>query len=176
MEKNVLFRETQKFRSAILWIPFVAIIGFLFHKSIQQIIFDIPFGNKPMSNTGLIVFILFFGIGFPMLFYYANLITEVRSDGIYYRFIPMHIKWQKITFHEIKNCEIRKYSALRTYGGYGIRYSINGKAYNVSGSMGVMINLNNGKKILFGTQEAENFKNAINMAREGIKNIILKDQ
>ena len=169
MDKKVLFREIQKFRSAILWIPFAIMIGFLLYNTIRQIVFNIPFGDKPMSDIGLILFSTFFGIGFPMLFYFANLTTEVTSDGIYYKFSPMHIKWHTITFQEIKSYKIKKYNPFKTYGGYGIRYGINGKAYTVSGSMGIFLELNNGKKVLFGTKDPNNFKNAIDEAREGLE-------
>jgi len=169
MEKKIIFREIQKFRSLILWIPFVTMVGFLLHKTVQQIIFNVPFGDKPMTDTGLVGFFIFFGIIFPMLFYFANLKIEVRSDGIYYKFSPMHTKWHTITFQEIKSYQIKKYSPFRTYGGYGIRYGINGKAYNVSGSMGILLELNNGKKILFGTKDPNNFKSAIDEARKGIE-------
>lgn len=168
-ESKVFFRETQKFRSVILWAFFTIMIVFLLSKSIQRIVFDIPFGNNPLSDMGLVIFLIFFGIGFPALFYFSKLTTEVRSDGIYYKFSPMHIEWQKVSFQEVESLEVKKYSPFREYGGYGIRFSLKGKAYNVSGSMGVHLKLSNGKKILIGTQEPENFKIAINKAREGFE-------
>ncbi|MBM7615756.1 DUF6141 family protein [Alkaliphilus hydrothermalis] len=165
MENKVLFRETQKFRSVILWVCFALVIGSLLYRSIQQIVFDIPFGDKPFSDTGLAMFFIFFGIGFPAFFYFLNLTTEVRNDGIYYKFSPMHIKWQRISFEEIEGCEVKKYRPFREYGGYGIRYTLKGKAYNVSGVMGIQLLLRNGKRVLIGTQEPDKFMDAINKAR-----------
>jgi hypothetical protein len=44
---------------------------------------------------------------------------------------------------------------LWEYGGWGIRYSWNGIAYNTKGNMGLQIVMNTGKRILIGTQKPE---------------------
>lgn len=170
MEENqVLFKEIQKFRSIVLWVFLVALAGFLLYGVVRQVMFDIPFGNNPTSDTGLVTMFLIFGIGFPVLFYFLKLTTEVRKDGIYYRFKPFHIRWNRIVLQDVKKYEIRKYNPLKEYGGYGIRYGLKGRAYNVSGVMGIQFELNNGKKILIGTQAADNFKEAIDKIREGVR-------
>lgn len=165
-QKDIFFRETQKYRSIILWIFLVGLLGFSLYGLIQQVFLGIPFGNNPASDTGLVVVFLVFGIGFPLYFYFLSLRTEVRTDGIYYRFIPFHIRWLKISLYDIKHYDIKKYNPLWEYGGYGIRYSFKGKAYNVSGYIGIEFVLNNGKRVLIGTQEPDKFKKAIDEVRE----------
>ncbi len=170
MEENqVLFKEIQKFRSIVLWVFLLALAGFLLYGVVQQVMFDIPFGNNPASDIGLVTMFLVFGIGFSALFYFSKLTTEVRKDGVYYRFKPFHIRWNKIVLRDVKKYEIRKYRPLKEYGGYGIRYGLKGRAYNVSGVMGIQFELNNGKRILIGTQAADNFKEAIDKIREGVR-------
>lgn len=57
----------------------------------------------------------------------------------------------------MKKVYVRKYLPLREYGGWGLRWGIfgSGTAYNISGNMGIQLVLQNGKKILVGTQKAE---------------------
>ncbi len=59
---------------------------------------------------------------------------------------------------------MRKYSALKDYGGYGVRYGKNAKAYNVTGNKGIQIELIDGKRILFGSHHPEGFVQALDKA------------
>ena len=63
--------------------------------------------------------------------------------------------------------EARTYRPLLEYGGWGIRYAPFGKgwAYNVHGSQGVQLELTNGKRILIGSQRAEELARAIGEAK-----------
>lgn len=159
--KLIYFREVQKFQQIVLWVVFILLASFFWYGSIQQIIFKIPFGNKPVSDLELAVLFIIFGIGFPLLFYFMRLTTEVRNDGIYFRFTPFHMRFQKILFTDIEKYGIVKYRPFLDYGGWGIRYGIRGKAYNVSGNIGIEFQMKNGKKILIGTHEPDSFKNGI---------------
>jgi hypothetical protein len=56
----------------------------------------------------------------------------------------------------VASIEVRKYSPIKEYGGWGFRYGFkNGKAYNISGNMGLQLILKNGDRILIGTQKPE---------------------
>ena len=110
------------------------------------------------------VIAIVFGLGFPVLFYILNLTTEVRGDGIYYRFFPFHLSFRRIAFAELAKCEVRDYSPLKDYGGWGIRHGSKGKAYNVSGNRGVQLEMKSGDNLLFGSQRPEEFAEAIEVA------------
>jgi len=56
---------------------------------------------------------------------------------------------------------VRKYSPLFEYGGWGLRWSLNGKAVNVRGNMGIQVVLKNGSRILIGTSNPEDAKMAL---------------
>ena len=128
---------------------------------VQQIGYGIPFGNNPTSDTVLILIGLIFVLPI-ILFYKTILITEVRKDALYYKFFPFHRKFKKHTPKDIDNYEIRVYNPLGEYGGWGIRISRKkGKAYNVSGKIGMQLILKNGKKILFGTRNPDAFQKAM---------------
>ena len=48
------------------------------------------------------------------------------------------------------------------YVGWGLRYGVRSKAYSVGGNTGIEILLRNGKRIIIGTQRAEEAKKMVN--------------
>lgn len=149
------FVETQKFTQWWLWVFLLAMACIPVYGLIQQLIMDQPFGNKPMSDTGLIVF----GIGYMALlgfFWYMELRTEIDPRGIRFRlrpFSPRHFRWD----------EIERVETL-TYGfvGYGLRLSPKyGTVYNVRGNKGLAIHLKNGRRYLVGTQYPERIEETL---------------
>ena len=101
-----------------------------------------------------------------ILIYLAELRVEVSEDGLKYQFFPFHIKVYEIRFADIDSFTELIYSPLKDYGGWGIKNSFSGIAYNVSGNKGVKIFLKNGKKVLFGTQKPHKFFEALNKATQ----------
>ncbi|MCL6629547.1 MAG: DUF6141 family protein, partial [Armatimonadetes bacterium] len=103
-----------------------------------------------------------------LLMYYSKLITEVRGDGIYIRYVPFHRSYRRFLFSEIQSWEPRTYSPIGEYGGWGIRWGrgggIDNLAYNVSGNQGVQLVLKNGKRILIGSQKPQELAQAIESA------------
>ena len=73
-------------------------------------------------------------------------------------FFPIHLKEQLIPFEEIESFKARKYAPLKEFGGWGIRWGFEAKAYNVSGEEGLQLALRNERKILFGSQKAKKWK------------------
>jgi hypothetical protein len=161
-QTEVLFYERQKFTQRWIWaFVFIATV-LMWCAFLLQIFFHIQFGNNPMPNILLLIFWLFFGVGLPMLFYFANLTVEVRHDGIFYRFFPFQKSFKKITKEQLKNYEITTCRPLRDYGGWGIRYTLKGnKAYIVKGNRGVKLEFLTGKHLLIGSQRAEELYQAI---------------
>ena len=84
-----------------------------------------------------------------------KLMTRIDELGVHYKFYPLHLKFRTIPWAEISNCYIRKYGAIREFGGWGIKPGIKknkGKSFTVKGNMGLQLELKNGKKILIGSQ------------------------
>jgi len=154
---NPIFREVQKFRQVWLWALLLALTGMQWYAAVEQLLFKMPFGDNPMQDIPLAIYWLIFGVGLPALLFFSQLITEVRDDGIYFRFSPFHGTFRRIAFSEIKRCEVLNYRPIRDYGGWGIRFRCKGKAYNVSGNRGVQIELLNGNRLLIGSQRADEF-------------------
>ena len=161
------FREEQQFRQPLLWvlllIATVGVTALFAHGMYTQLYLEQPWGDRPMSDTALVITsaisILATG-GFSLLFYKLKLITEINTDGIHVQFFPLVNKI--ISFDSIKSCSARTYMPIREYGGWGIRFGKNGKAYNVSGNRGVQLELTSGKTLLIGSQQSDTLAAAIN--------------
>lgn len=152
-KKSPAFREVQKFRqfwvSSMVLIPAVVTL----YGAYKQLVLGQPFGNNPTSDSTMIALTIIFGFMFPLFIFSMKLVTEVRSDGLYVRFFPFHLSFRKLGYRDIASYKAVHYSALRDYGGWGIRYGRNGKAYNISGNDGVMLEFSNGKHLLIGSQK-----------------------
>lgn len=144
------FSEVQKFRQWWLWCILVGVVL-------------VPTGmtvfNKNKPATGNLVYDVLIGATVPILviilFIIMQLRTQITEQGVFYRFFPIHFQVLVITWEEVEKAYVRKYSPILDYGGWGIRLGLGGKgkAYNVSGNMGLQLILKSGKKILIGTQQ-----------------------
>lgn len=121
----------------------------------------IALGATPVAFLGLAV-----GLGVAALLAFGALHTEVRPDGLYVRFVPF-TRQHRFAWSEIASAEARDYRPILEYGGWGIRWSGQGKAYNVHGHRGVQLVLADGRRLLVGSQEADTLARAIASARGG---------
>jgi hypothetical protein len=164
----VIFREEQRFRQLWIWLLVISsavlVVGIFGYGMVQQLIFHKPWGNQPMSDTVLIIFaggcFLFSG-ALVWLFCVAKLVTEVRNDGLYIRFYPFHLSFRKIPLENVVRFEAQTYKPILDYGGWGVRWTWKGKAYNVSGNRGVRLDFKNGKRLLIGSRRPEELAGAI---------------
>ena len=66
---------------------------------------------------------------------------------------------------DIAEATPRTYRPLGEYGGWGIRYGLGGMAYNVRGDRGVQLVLRDGRRVLIGSQRADELAKAIAEAK-----------
>jgi hypothetical protein len=150
----VLFEEHQSFRQAWLWailLPLAALAGVIV--ALAQI-----------ESTMVSWVVLGIMLATVLLLFSMKLTVQVDDGLIRIRFFPL---WKKtIALKDVVCFEPRTYHPILEYGGWGIRYGLgNGWAYNVSGNQGVQLELENGKRILIGSQRAEELAGAIREAR-----------
>jgi hypothetical protein len=152
MHNKTLFTETQKFRQWWLWLIILCTNVLI----ILIIWFTVIKGGagKELSNVELVLVLAIgplLSIAFLIL---PKLETRIQEDGIYVRFFPFHLSFRHYSWNDISQAYVRKYSPLGEYGGWGIRFGFgNGKAFNVSGNMGLQIHFNNERKLLIGTNK-----------------------
>lgn len=140
------------------------LIAFFAWGMIQQLALGEPFGNDPMSNRFLAVFgsaYILLG-GFLLWLYFAGrLITEVRPEGLFFRFHPVQRRDRHIRFDDIERCEALTYRPIRDFRGWGIRFGRLGRAYNVSGNRGAYLTMKSGRRLLIGSQKTDTLVEAI---------------
>ncbi|WP_456313404.1 hypothetical protein [Pseudomonas shirazensis] len=93
MNNENLFTERQRFKQLWLWVILLGITGLFLFGVVKQVIYGQQFGDKPMSNTGLLISTMLFSL-FTLLFLLYRLDTLIKKDGIYVRFFPFHIKFK----------------------------------------------------------------------------------
>ena len=105
-------------------------------------------------------------IGASGLIFLFKLTTRIDEKGIHYKFFPFHWRFKTIYWENISHAHVRTYDALTEYGGWGLKGGVlwkrhKGTAINVSGNIGIQLELKNGKKLLIGTQKQNDAKSTI---------------
>lgn len=165
-DKMKVFTEQQKFTQSFMWFVHILNFGLLVLMSyalFQQLILGKPFGDKPAPDVVLILsFLLVLAI--TVFLFMIKLTSRIDEKGINYQFFPFHFSMKKIEWNEIQKAYVRKYSPISEYGGWGIKggfLNSKGKAINVSGNIGIQLELKNGKKLLIGTQKENEAKQVL---------------
>lgn len=126
---------------------------------VQQIVRGEPVGENPMSDWGVVVLALLFGIGLPALILWMHVEIIVRTDGIAISVAPFTRRF--IEPEEIAHFASRTVRPLRDYGGWGVRGFGGNRAYLMNGNTGVQLDLVNGDKVFLGSNRPEELENAI---------------
>ncbi len=116
----------------------------------------------PTSSILALIFSLAFVIGMNALFIFSRLKTKIDSIGVGITFQPFINKAKIFRWDEIEKAYVRKYNPLWEYGGWGIRYRWNSRAYNTSGNIGLQLILKTGKKVLIGTLKPDDMELFLN--------------
>lgn len=138
-----MIKETQRFTEnwVIYLVALIPLVTRMWFKDEFEII----------SIEGLILIII--GALAIIVGWFIRLDSEFSEEGIIYRLFPLQLKERNITWDEVQEVHIRKYSPILEYGGWGLRgFDNRNKAVNISGNIGVQLQLKNGNRLLIGTQ------------------------
>ena len=165
---HVLFSEEQRFRQRWLWVLLIVAVApippVFWYGVLRQVVGGHPWGSRPMSDAGLLTLAVLdtlFTVGLLALYWTARLVTIVQSDGLLVRFRPFHLRPRRIDLSDVVSVEAVTYSPLRQYGGWGIRFGLGGRAYNVSGNRGVRLTRRSGRRLLIGSQRPDELAAAV---------------
>lgn len=163
MKNKILFTERQRFKQWWLWFILAGLNGLFLFGVYKQVIGGQQFGDKPMSNAGLLITAAL-TIFFTILFVNFHLDTIIKSDGIYVRFFPFHLKFKYFPWDRLTKSFVRQYSPIIEYGGWGLRLILFGKgtAFNVSGNKGLQLEFTDNKKLLIGTNKPDELTKTLN--------------
>jgi hypothetical protein len=165
IQENVKFSENQRFRQKWLWlIMIITLTGTLILTFTKILIKNTA--DCIVYDMSTLVYVAIFFILLPFFFLVFELRTRVTDNAIYIRFFPFHASWICFPITDIASYSNVKYHPLLEYGGWGIRFGLQGKAYNVSGNRGIRLFFKNGKKLLIGSQDPDRFESAIKSAME----------
>lgn len=146
------FKEVQYFRQWWVWVIMIGInIAYLWGVY-QQLIGNSSFGGDEPLKVKELVFSLVILESVTVLFYFLHLRTTITNEGVYIRFFPFHFREKFYPWETIKSAQVRNYSPISEYGGWGIRGFGKNRAYNITGKVGLQLELTSGKRILIGTQ------------------------
>lgn len=159
---KVYYKEEQRFTQFWIWLIMAFIGGLWIWQVVQQIFMGIPFGNNPAPDI-VVILMGIFPLGGILLFRYLTLKTIIDDEGVHYRFSPFQKKGKVIKLADILRYEVKEYSPIKDYGGWGIRWGLgkNGTAYNVSGNKGVLFEMKNNKRFMLGTQHPDSIGSAM---------------
>lgn len=168
MEKTetILFRERQRFTQFWLWAVVLGVSSIFWVGFVYQVIWGGGYGSSPVSDVQLSILAVLVGLGLPYFFYSMSLTTEVLPGVIRVRFFPFHLKPVQVPLHLIRDFAKITYRPIADYGGWGIRWGFEGKAYNMSGNEGVKLYFYNKKPLLIGSQRPDDLFDAINQAKQ----------
>jgi hypothetical protein len=163
MNNEILFTERQRFKQWWLWLILLGINGIFLFGIYKQVIGGQQFGDKPMSNLGLLI-TAGLTILLTILFVNFRLDTTIKKDGIYVRFFPFHLKFKHFAWEKLTKSFVRQYSPITEFGGWGLRFALfgSGRAFNVSGNKGLQLEFTDNKKLLIGTNKAEELTRILN--------------
>jgi len=168
--ERLIYKEEQSFRQSVIpWIMLAVILlmlagyGFGFY---QQLYLGKPYGDEPMSNIALIWSSILSFVLVSAVFIFilgGNLVTEIWSDGIRYKFTPLIRKVKYISLTDISSVEVAEYNPIMEFGGWGLRKRLFTRktAYNIKGRIGIRVVMKNGSQVMFGTQKREEMKRAV---------------
>jgi hypothetical protein len=145
---DVVFRESQRVREpwAVVVVGAVALLFWL------GLVGAIAKGEVAPAHA---VLVALFGVALPAMVAAMHLVTEVRADGLYVRYAPFHLAPRRFAWADLASMQVRRYSPVGEYGGWGLRRGRGGWAYNVSGDVGLQLVTKDGRRVLVGTREPD---------------------
>jgi hypothetical protein len=170
------FKENQKFTQIWLWavliVSTVPAVGVLTYGFAKQLLLDEPWGDTPMSDSGLALTTVLVWVicgGVLWLFAGSELQLEIKDKAIYYRFPLFSPRQKRVGLDSLESWEVRRFGFFE-YGGYGVRHAPKKRTgFIVNGHIGLELKLKDGKTVMIGTQKPEEVKSAMQKEWERFK-------
>ena len=160
VDNQILFAETQRVRQRWLWVILLSFNGlslFVFFSGIGIH----ASGNQTVHNVVLLSGTIFILLP-TVLTYKLRLETHITKEALYIKFFPFHLSFREFKWNRVSKAFIRKYAPLAEYGGWGVRFGRSGKAFNVSGNMGLQLEFIDNTRLLIGTNKPAELAETLN--------------
>jgi hypothetical protein len=133
--------------------------------AVRQLVFHRPWGNPPLSN-GSVIFLTVLLLAVYIRLITVRLVTDLRSGELS---VGLRGLWRRkrVPLDTIRSATAVQYDPIGEYGGYGIRSGARGLAYIASGNRAVQLELKDGRRLLVGSQHAEELALKIMQSKNG---------
>jgi len=101
-------------------------------------------------------------IGIALALVYGGFRTMVTREAVTVRMGMLGLRLLRLKTADIASAELHSFAPLKDFGGYGIRFNKEMKAYFLKGDRGVKITTRAGKKFLIGSDKPERLATVIN--------------
>ncbi len=143
----------------------VGISGMFLWGMYTQLINGIPWGDKPMSDMGLLIVggsSILLMIGLTVFISLHKLTLEIDREAFYVKFNPYFKEPKVFRKAELQSATVRKYQPIMEFGGWGLRIGLKkSKAYNITGNYGLQLVFTDGSKLLIGTRNEKELEAAV---------------
>jgi hypothetical protein len=152
-KEALLFREKQAFRVGYAKIAMAMPPAILSVICCRQVFFHHSWGYGSVTN-GDLLFLTILTLGVYVRLITVRLVTELRPGQLS---IAMKGFWQEIRVPvaEIRTAVPVEYKPAEEYGGYGVRSGPRGQAYIASGNQALQLELQDGRRLLVGSQRSQ---------------------
>lgn len=155
MKETIFFTEKQRFNQWWIWFLLIGGNGIVAFLLIRQVALRQSVDSMHASNSDLVVALVVMLL-VTVAFFFIQLKTVISDKGIYVQLFPFQIRYTLIPWENVKRSYVRQYKPLAEYGGWGYRVRTKKNiAYNISGNVGLQLELINEKKILIGTLRSD---------------------
>ncbi|MBM3176129.1 MAG: DUF1648 domain-containing protein [Chloroflexi bacterium] len=100
-------------------------------------------------------------VGIALALIYGGFRTIVTREAVMVRMGLLGIRLLRLKTSDITSVELHSFSPLKDFGGYGIRFNREMKAYFLKGDRGAKITARTGKKYLIGSDHPERLTTVI---------------
>jgi len=148
-----VFKETQRFTQT--WLLILIAVSLIVPIAILVKAYnDGQMSLESLFWTGVMI------LASSAIIFIFKLTTRIDEKGIHYKFSPIHFSLKTIRWNTINKAYVRTYDPIGEYGGWGLKggwlwNKSKGTAINISGDIGIQLELNDGTKLLIGTQKKE---------------------
>jgi hypothetical protein len=154
-----LFKEKQRLHTPLVLVMLVLGVGLPGYIAIQQLMLGRRCGNRPMSDWGV-------AIVMPAIILLMLALAGLKLETRLYRDrlrIPIFpFADETLRLSRIARWEVRPYSPLKEYWGWGVRFGNGGDiAYAMKGTRGVQLVMQDGSRVLIGSQRPEDLASAL---------------
>ena len=99
------------------------------------------------------------------IFWFGKLVTELYPEGLRIQYFPFHWRARHFPIAGLAAATARTYRPIAEYGGWGLRGWGRNRAWNVSGNRGVQLVFHDDRRLLLGSQHADELAAAVRSAQ-----------